>query len=109
MALSIGNSEALMRYLVQELGFALEVPFGGIDRRRRWRWDAARVGERVAVEYMGYGPGHTYRAGVDRDYRKTSEGQLLGWIVILCNAESVDDGMCLRYVEQALEQRKGLT
>lgn len=108
MAVTIGNSEKLMRYLGLVLGFTTEVPFAGINGTRKWRWDAARAQEKIAVEYMGYGPGHTYRAGVDRDYRKTSEGQLLGWIVILCNTESVDDGMCLRYVEQALDQRKGL-
>jgi hypothetical protein len=89
--------------LTHHYGFALEVPFGGLSGKRKWRWDAADTRKAIAVEYSGIGPGHRWNEGVTRDYQKITEGQLLGWTVIICNADLVNDGSCLEYVEKALE------
>ena len=96
----MGPGERLMLVLTTRYGFAAEVPFGGLDGTRRWRWDAAHPCG-VVVEYFGQGPGHGW-AGMHRDARKISEGQLAGLTVIVCTSETVDDGSCLDLVERAL-------
>ena len=96
--------EELLTYLYHVYGFALEVPFSGIDGDRHWRWDACLMGETggVCVEYQGKGPGHEW-AGADNQWRKVTEGQLCGITVVLCNNESVNDGRCIEYVELAMQ------
>lgn len=107
------------------LGFAAEVPFKGLSGTRRWRWDWA-IDERrcedigldsllcrqvrLAVEYQGiigaahgHGDvGHASIAGMLRDHEKASEGQLCGWIVLLVNAKTVDNGKAMEWVRTAL-------
>jgi hypothetical protein len=98
--------DALLTYLVHAHGFTLEVPFRGLSGTRRWRWDAARLNADetggVAVEYQGFGPGHQWSAGMERDMEKLSEGQLCGWTVIVCGSSSVNSGRCYELVELAL-------
>lgn len=103
MSVRLPAGEALHRFLTEGwYGFRAELPFGGLAGDRGWRWDYAIEGLRLAVEYMGKGPGHQWNAGLDRDYQKITEGQLCGWTVVICNSESVNDGRCLGYVEAAL-------
>lgn len=87
------------------LGFEVEVPFRGLSGRRRWRWDWARVERLVAVEYDGIGVGHQSIGGTWRDAEKSNEGQLSGWLVIRCNAGTVEDGRCIEWVFLALGER----
>jgi hypothetical protein len=82
------------------LGFALEVPFRGLDGTRKWRWDAAKGA--VAVEYHGKGAHTSYIAGTWRDQEKVTEGQLCGFTVIQCNVASVNDGRCWTWIMKAL-------
>ena len=91
-----------LMWLLQLQGFALEVPFGGLSGRRRWRWDAAHEERMVAVEYQGKGAHTSYVQGTWRDMEKTTEGQLCGWTVILCNVASTRDGRCMAWIERAL-------
>lgn len=93
-----------LQWLVREHGFSLEVPFPGVSGEQGWRWDAARADLCVAFEYSGVGPGHRFNAGVTRDYRKLTEGQLAGWVVIVCNHETVNSGKCAEYIECALQR-----
>jgi hypothetical protein len=88
-------------------GFVAEVPFRGLNGKRRWRWDWARLGVNggVAVEYHGRHSeqsGHTSVTGTRRDYAKTTEGQLCGFTVIQCCAETVENGECIGWIEMAL-------
>lgn len=51
---------------------------------RRWRFDFAHVATRTAVEINGgvfTGGAHVRSGGVQRDYAKLNEAQLLGWTV----------------------------
>lgn len=93
------------------LGFAPEIPFGGVSGKRRWRWDFARSDVRVAVEYDGTGRGkgaeaarggHETRRGLVNDAEKSVEGQLCGWLVIRCHAPTIGDGRCHGWIESAL-------
>lgn len=87
------------------MGFEREVPFRGRSGKRRWRWDYAR--DCVAVEYHGIGVGHQSVRGTWRDHEKTTEGQLCGWIVVQCNVESVRDGRCYEWIDEALASESG--
>ena len=97
--------DSLLQYLVLVHGFALEVPFTGLSGKRRFRWDAADAERRVACEYQGIGPGHTWHREQARDHEKLNEGALCGWLVIVCSAESVNNGSCFEHVEAAMRIR----
>lgn len=94
--------DTLMTMLVHRYGFALEVPFRALSGTRAFRWDAAHEAAGVAVEYSGFGPGHQWNAGLERDQEKITEGQLCGWTVVICNSRSVKDGRCMDWIETAL-------
>lgn len=97
----MGPGEKLMIVLKTNYGFETEVPFVGLAGDRAWKWDAAHPCG-VAVEYQGQGPGHGW-AGMHRDARKITEGQLMGLTVIVCTSETVDDGSCIAWIEAALK------
>jgi len=87
------------------LGFAVEVPFRGLSGKRRFAFDWARSDLRIAVEYQGKGPGHMSVRGAYRDHEKTTEAQLCGWLLIQCNAKTIENGQCQTWVETALAVR----
>lgn len=92
------------------LGFAPEVRFPGLSGTRRWRWDWADERRRICVEYQGVmrtakggaDPSHASLAGLLRDAEKISEGQLCGWVVLIVNAKTVEDGTAMDWVLAAL-------
>jgi hypothetical protein len=86
------------------MGFESEVPFKGLSGKRRYRWDFAKG--KVAVEFQGKGAGHQSYRGVERDYDKVTQGQLCGFTVIQCSAESVTDGRCQSWIEAAIQMRE---
>lgn len=98
----MGPGERLMLVLTSQYGFATEVPFGGLSGRRRFRFDAAHEAAQVAVDYQGIGRGHQWANEQAIDHEKATEAQLCGWTFILCDAQSVNNGRCLEYVERAL-------
>jgi hypothetical protein len=89
------------------LGFAAEVPFKGLNGKRRYRFDFALDrrpdGPAVAVEYDGMGVGHESKAKIWRDQEKSAEAALCGWLLIRCSVKSVEDGRCMAWVEKAME------
>lgn len=89
-------------WLVHELGMVPEVRFPGISGVRRWRWDWADEGRRVAVEYEGRGVGHQSVGGLYRDAEKHSNATVCGWRVIRCTARSVAAGECQRWVSAVM-------
>lgn len=86
---------------------------------RMWRWDFCyppvrfpELARPVAIEYQGgtYSKGksgHSNVKGQERDMEKFSEGSLLGWIVILINAKSVESGQALGWLDRALKGKLG--
>jgi len=91
-------------------GFTTEARF---HPTRKWRFDYAHMGCRIAVEYdgiiggtVGYGDhGHRTVNGLLRDAEKSNEGQVLGWIVLRVNAKTIADGVAQRQIEAALAAR----
>lgn len=88
-------------------GFQREVGFRGLTGNRRWKWDFAitTTDGGLAVEYQGRHSersGHTSIRGTRRDYEKANEGQLCGFTVLQCCAETITSGECQEWVEMAL-------
>jgi hypothetical protein len=101
--------DSLLWVLKLEHGFSLEVPFRGLSGKRRFRFDAAHEGKRVAVDYQGIGAGHQWAKEQATDHEKATEAQLCGWTFILCDAQSVNSGRCVEYVEEALRAKDANT
>lgn len=75
---------------------------------RRWRFDFAWIGRRVALEVEGgtyIRGGHSHPAGIENDCIKGAEAAILGWCVIRATGHMVRDGRALELVRRALEAR----
>lgn len=72
---------------------------------RRWRWDGAWPDRMLAYEIQGatWAQGkHTRHDGYAIDCEKANEGLLVGWRCLRFDADMVNDGRALRWIEQAL-------
>jgi len=101
------NKSDFGQWLELAHGFTPEVEFHPV---RKWRFDWAIPERKVAVEFQGFvgkrhghgDVGHASVGGMLRDQEKWTEGQLLGWTVILVNAKTVGDGKAQDWIERAL-------
>lgn len=96
-----------------QLGFIPEVMFKGIKRDRRWRYDYTHHGHRIAIDYQGLGRGgneshlrggHETRKGINNDTAKHTEASIEGWTVILCTRDTIKDGQCQFWIEEAMRR-----
>ena len=72
---------------------------------RRWRWDVALPGSKIAVEVEGglfVKGGHARGVGIMGDMEKMNEAVLLGWRVLRVTHKQVHDGTALALVKRAL-------
>ena len=96
---------ALLRQLEQRGladGWALEVKF---HPTRKFRFDLAHVGHRLAVEVDGgiwRGGRHSGGAGQEKDMEKASEAAILGYRIVRVTPRQVASGAALALVERAL-------
>ncbi len=80
---------------------------------RKWRFDAAYVEEKIAVEVEG-GTGwkrdvpsrHLTPSGYLEDCRKYGEAAVLGWVVIRLTPAMLRDGSALDLIKRALKARR---
>jgi len=76
---------------------------------RKWRLDFCWLNEKIAVEYHGifgaHKVGHQGMAALTRDYEKSNEANLLGWIYLVITAQTVQSGQALQWLESALKLR----
>lgn len=87
---------------------------------RKWALDFAWPEWKVAIEYQGgifagakkgereewkQSASHRSLNGILRDQWKGNEAQVLGWVVILANAQTVVTGQVLEWAERALVAR----
>lgn len=73
---------------------------------RKFRADFAYPDMRLLIEVEGgtYGRGgHSSHAGISRDVEKNNLAVINGWRVIRCTGEQVTNGMCILWIEQAVE------
>lgn len=98
----------LTTWLVAGHGFDAEVAFRGLSGRRRFRFDFGLPDLRIGVDYHGHGESdaaHNWRASKATDYEKVSEASLCGWVYVICDATSVQNGRCGHYIDEALRRR----
>lgn len=87
----------------REHKFALEIG-------RKWRFDLAITRWKVAAEVNGgvFIQGrHSRGAGIEEDMRKLGAAVELGWLVIQCTPRLVKSGDAVRWIEAAVNQRRG--
>jgi len=88
---------------------ALRLPVPVLEHRfhptRRWRFDAAWLSHKLAVEVDGGGfvqGRHSRGAGMEKDAEKFAEAMLLGWRVIRTTPRQVKSGQAVQWIERAL-------
>ena len=78
---------------------------------RRWRFDYALPSLKIAVEVSGgvWMPvsGHRSGKGIMRDYAKSNEAQLLGWILLTFTPAQILKGEDLPMLRRAIILRTG--
>ena len=73
--------------------------------RRRWRFDLAWPGRKLACEIDGavyVGGRHTRGTGVEKDCEKFAEALILGWRVLRVTPRHVRDGQALNWLERLI-------
>jgi len=69
---------------------------------RKWRFDFAFVGERIAVEVEGAtwaGGRHTRGSGFEADCEKYNTAACLGWRVVRVTSVMVRDGRAINFIK----------
>jgi very-short-patch-repair endonuclease len=80
---------------------------------RRWRFDFAWPGRKLALEVEGGTASgrsrHSQGAGFEADCEKYNAAALMGWTVLRVTSGMVRDGRALRVLERALERAVNVT
>lgn len=86
-------------------GYTTELQF---HPTRKWRFDYAWAGQKIAVEVHGgvYRQGrHTRGEGFTTDREKMNEAALLGWTVIEVTPEHIKSGQLREWLTKAFQSR----
>lgn len=86
-------------------GYTTELQF---HPTRKWRFDYAWEGQKIAVEVHGgvYRQGrHTRGEGFTTDREKMNEAALLGWTVIEVTPEHIKSGQLREWLTKAFQSR----
>jgi hypothetical protein len=78
--------------------------------KRLWRFDLVWKSLRLAVEVNGAiytGGRHSRGAGLEGDYEKINEAQILGWQVFQFSGGQIRRGEAVEMIKRALAARKG--
>jgi very-short-patch-repair endonuclease len=73
---------------------------------RRWRLDFAYPEKRIGIEVQGgiYVRGaHSRGTGLERDYEKYNQAQVLGWDVYQFSRKMIESGEAIETIRKALE------
>lgn len=99
---------------VRHNGIITEFPFA-LERKRRYRFDLAIPGRKVAMEIHGgayvvrpsggMGGAHHTIQGRARDMAKGNLASVMGWIVIEVSPKELADGTAYRWLAEALTLR----
>ena len=77
---------------------------------RKWRFDYAHEGYRIAVELQGgiFGKksGHNSGVGIRNGMEKLNEAQRLGWKVYQFYVDDVKSGSAILYLQKCLQTEK---
>lgn len=79
---------------------------------RKWRFDYCWPDRKVALEIEGgvFVKGrHTRGVGYLKDMEKYSEAAILGWCVVRCTPQQLNDGSAFTWVKRALDRERSGT
>ena len=77
-------------------------------QERKWRWDFAWPGEKIALEIHGgiwQSGRHSRGKGQLADWEKMNMGQLMGWIVLQAGTAQLANGAVVALVQSAFTAR----
>jgi len=97
----------LLAYELFQCGYDEPEPEYRFHGVRRWRFDLAWPGLKVAFEKEGgvfRGGRHTRGKGYEDDCEKYNWAALLGWTVIRCSTGQIESGLALMFLEKALDR-----
>lgn len=101
------GGEVLMQQLryAGHHGWVRELRFHPV---RKWRFDLAQSGMRLAVEVEGgvwRNGAHSRGKGFTEDCEKYAEALILGWSVLRVTTDQVKSGQALQWIERAMSGR----
>jgi very-short-patch-repair endonuclease len=67
---------------------------------RRWRFDFANIGAKIAIEVDGGAKAHAWVSGREKDYEKQNEAMARGWRVLRGSTEQAENGWLIAYVKR---------
>jgi very-short-patch-repair endonuclease len=76
---------------------------------RRWRLDFAYPEKRIGIEVQGgtYIRGaHSRGTGLERDYEKYNQAQVLGWDVYQFSRKMIESGEAIETIKRVLESEE---
>lgn len=97
--------EAILLNRLERAGLPAPVLQYRIVPGRQFRWDAAYVDAKVAIEVQGgvwSNGSHVRGSGVQRDCLKASMAAALGWRCLPVTREMIEDGTAVALIAQAL-------
>lgn len=77
-----------------------------VDPKRRWRFDFAITGTRMAIEVEGgvwVAGRHTRGAGYEKDLEKYNRAALLGWVVLRYTTKQITSGHAITELTNAMK------
>lgn len=86
---------------------------------RNWAFDYLWEEERLAIEYQGglfhkqpkknviQKSGHISITGQTRDWEKSNEAQIRGYMVLFVNPKTIDNGTAIDQIVRAYKVRRG--
>lgn len=105
------NEQLLLQRQIAALGvWPVELEYR-FHSTRRWKFDLALPGYRLAIEIEGgafVGGRHTRGVGFEKDCHKYAQAMILGWRVLRVTPGMVTNGKAIGYVEKLVgEETRG--
>ena len=75
---------------------------------RKWRFDWAFPGQKIALEIQGgnwKGGRHTRAAALQKEYEKLNAAAVAGWRILYCTPADVESGAVYQLIKAALEAK----
>ena len=101
------NRKILLRSLVDELWNHMPLIEYRFHETRKWRFDLAIPGPKLALEIQGLGPGgamgaHQRIGYMEKEHEKIASAVSMGWRVMFCTWRAVENGTALKWLKAAL-------
>lgn len=106
--MSQSELEAELTFQIVAIGLPEPVREYRFHPHRRWRFDFAWPGQKLAVEVEGgvwSGGRHVRGAGFSRDCEKYNEAALNGWCVLRVTGAMIHNVKALELIKRALRER----